>query len=347
MILLAAKGDPVLPDADDGGDDTDAVTAAFEYLTLLDMRLEISDMPPGFSGRAQPAGETGIAQGVPHGSAAAAVTCGIDVGIGDGADVRPAAEEVAEMSFFVAPRRDFDGAAYAWVGIDDASGFEGINNAERPIEPACKILAFEMRPRQQFRPGFRTGSNHVADAIDRSGEARLGKPLREPLQRAHMRLGESRLVNAGLVGADAAKRIEIRKDPGPVDVRTIVRHEPTLEAEMFAAAGDLSATPRPAGNIRAIQAFDFHPPHLANRHACGDNPLAEASAHAGSRQNRRGSSSERSPMSLSSAKNYALRAARSQDEKEAIELLSKAIMELAASIENTDSKVKQLNKSKG
>jgi hypothetical protein len=53
------------------------------------------------------------------------------------------------------------------------------------------------------------------------------------------------------------------------------------------------------------------------------------------------------PMSLSSARNYALRAARSQDEKEAIELLSKAILELAASIEATDSKVKQINKSKG
>jgi hypothetical protein len=52
-------------------------------------------------------------------------------------------------------------------------------------------------------------------------------------------------------------------------------------------------------------------------------------------------------MSLSSAKNYALRAVRSQDEKEAIELLSKAILELAASIEATDSKLKQINKSKG
>ena len=52
-------------------------------------------------------------------------------------------------------------------------------------------------------------------------------------------------------------------------------------------------------------------------------------------------------MSLSSAKNYALRAARSQDEKEAVELLSKAIMELAASIEDTDLKVKRLNKSNG
>ena len=52
-------------------------------------------------------------------------------------------------------------------------------------------------------------------------------------------------------------------------------------------------------------------------------------------------------MSLSSAKNYALRAARSLDEKEAIELLSKAILELAASIEDTDSKLKRINKSKG
>ena len=46
-------------------------------------------------------------------------------------------------------------------------------------------------------------------------------------------------------------------------------------------------------------------------------------------------------MSLSSAKNYALRAARSQDEKEAIELLSKAVLELASSIETTDAKIKK------
>jgi hypothetical protein len=50
-------------------------------------------------------------------------------------------------------------------------------------------------------------------------------------------------------------------------------------------------------------------------------------------------------MSLSSAKNYALRAAKSQDQKEAIELLSKAILELATSIETTDAKIKRLNKS--
>jgi hypothetical protein len=50
-------------------------------------------------------------------------------------------------------------------------------------------------------------------------------------------------------------------------------------------------------------------------------------------------------MSLSSARNYALRASKSQDQKEAVELLSKAILELATSIDATDAKVKKINKS--
>jgi hypothetical protein len=50
-------------------------------------------------------------------------------------------------------------------------------------------------------------------------------------------------------------------------------------------------------------------------------------------------------MSLSSAKNYALRAAKSQDQKEATEWLSKAILELTMSIEATDAKIKKMNKS--
>ncbi len=49
-------------------------------------------------------------------------------------------------------------------------------------------------------------------------------------------------------------------------------------------------------------------------------------------------------MSLSSAKNYALRASKAQDQAEAIELLTKAILELASSIEATDAKLKKINK---
>jgi hypothetical protein len=50
-------------------------------------------------------------------------------------------------------------------------------------------------------------------------------------------------------------------------------------------------------------------------------------------------------MSLSSAKSYALRAARCVDQKEASELLSKAILELALSIEDVEAKLKKLKKS--
>ena len=49
-------------------------------------------------------------------------------------------------------------------------------------------------------------------------------------------------------------------------------------------------------------------------------------------------------MSLSSARTYALRASKSQDQKEVIEQLSKAILELAMSIEATDAKIKKINK---
>ena len=54
---------------------------------------------------------------------------------------------------------------------------------------------------------------------------------------------------------------------------------------------------------------------------------------------------EMNSMSLSSARNYALRAAKSQDQKEASELLSKAILELALAIEASDAKIKKINKS--
>ena len=79
VILLAIEGDPVLPDTYDGSDDADAEIAALECFALLNMRFEISDMPPAFSLHARPAGKTHLAQGVPHGTAAAAIACGVDV----------------------------------------------------------------------------------------------------------------------------------------------------------------------------------------------------------------------------------------------------------------------------
>jgi hypothetical protein len=82
-----------------------------------------------------------------------------------------------------------------------------------------------MRSGQQFRSGFCAGAEDVADAVDISSEPCLGKPLRKPLQRAHMRLRESRLVNAGLVGTDGTERIKIREDPSAINVQAIARHQ--------------------------------------------------------------------------------------------------------------------------
>ena len=78
------------------------------------------------------------------------------------------------MSFLIAPSRDFDRAGRIRIGIYGAGGFEGIHDAKRPIEPAREILAFEMRPGQQFRSGFRTCAEYIADAVDRRGEAASG-----------------------------------------------------------------------------------------------------------------------------------------------------------------------------
>ena len=148
MILLATKGDPVLPDTDDGGDDADRKAAAFERAALLDMRLEVSNVPPAFGHCAWAACKTHVAQRLAHGFSTGAVACGVDIGLGDAADIRSAAKETSEMSFLVAPCRNFNGAVCAQIEIDHAGGLEGIDDAKRPIEPAGVVLAFEMRARQ-------------------------------------------------------------------------------------------------------------------------------------------------------------------------------------------------------
>jgi hypothetical protein len=117
--------------------------------------------------------------------------------------------KLPEMPFLVAPCRDLDRAVDAGITVDDARGFERIDHAERPIEPAGMVLAFEMRAREQLRSCFRTGAEHIADAVDCRGEVGIGQVRRQPVQRAQMRLRECRLVHAGLVGADRAQCIEI------------------------------------------------------------------------------------------------------------------------------------------
>ena len=149
--------------------------------TLLDMCFEISDMPPAFGAHARTAGEAHAIKCLAHGACAVAVARGVDIGLGDGADVRPAAEETAEMSFLIAPCRDFDRAAKVGVGIDDAGGLQRIDDAKRPIEPARIILAFEMRAGQQLSVRISCLSRSHCRCHRLSRPARLGQALGKPL----------------------------------------------------------------------------------------------------------------------------------------------------------------------
>ena len=125
----------------------EVTTPILSRLALLDMCLEIADMAAGFGGEARAPGKAGVAQRLTHGAAAGAIARCIDIGFGHGACVGAAAEETAEMTFLVAPCGDFDRAVDAGIAVDDARGFQRIDHAERPIEPACMVLAFEMRAR--------------------------------------------------------------------------------------------------------------------------------------------------------------------------------------------------------
>src|SRR5262245_62379767 len=104
------------------------------------------------------------------------------------------------------------------------------------------VLAFEMGAGEQLWSGLRAGTEHIADAVDRSGQARLGQLFRQPFQRARMRLGEGRLVHAALVGADGPQRVEVGKHAVAVGLYGIVRHQAMIRTFSFAV---LSRT-RPA-----------------------------------------------------------------------------------------------------
>jgi hypothetical protein len=91
---------------------------------------------------------------LPQGAVAALVARGVNACLGHLADVRPAAEKVTKMSFLIALCRNFNGAVDSWIGIDEACGFERIDDAKRPVQPAGEVLAFQMRPRQQFASRF-------------------------------------------------------------------------------------------------------------------------------------------------------------------------------------------------
>src|SRR5882757_4781149 len=86
-----------------------------------------------------------------------------------------------------------------------------------------------MRAGKQLRSRLRARAEHVADAVDRRGEACLGQMLREPVERAQMRFRKCRLVHTGLVGADGPQRVEVGEHTLAIEAAVDTRHGWTPE----------------------------------------------------------------------------------------------------------------------
>ena len=94
------------------------------------------------------------------------------------------------MPFLVAPGCNFDRAVCVRIAIDDAGGFERIDHAERPIEPARVVLAFEMRPANSFGPAFVLVPRTLPMPSISPVRPASGRRCTSHCQRAQMRLRE-------------------------------------------------------------------------------------------------------------------------------------------------------------
>ena len=81
------------------------------------------------------------------------------------------------MAFLVAPGGDLDRAVERRrIGIEHARGLERVDDAERAVEPAGIVLAFEMRARKELWAGLGADADDIADTVDCGGKACLGQP---------------------------------------------------------------------------------------------------------------------------------------------------------------------------
>src|SRR5271169_6187416 len=108
MVLLAGHRDPVVPDADDRLDDTDAQSTRVERVALLDMGFEIPDVMPGVDPLAGTIGKAGACQGFAQRQAGIAAPDLVYFCFGKRIGERAAAEKAAVMAFLVGPGGDLE-----------------------------------------------------------------------------------------------------------------------------------------------------------------------------------------------------------------------------------------------
>jgi hypothetical protein len=218
-ICVASQQDAEVPDADDALDDADALTAGIESVALLDMGLEIAEVPPRLDLDARLPGEPGGRQRVAERDPVAAAAA-VDLGLVEHAGERAAAEHVAVMAFLVGPGDRLD-AEPGEVGIaaKGARHLQRVDHPERAIEPAAFRLGLAVRADQQAAGRVGRAAKDIADAVDHRFEARLGELPGEPVARGDIGFGIGRAVDPGLVAAEFGEALQIGDDPVSIDLQ--------------------------------------------------------------------------------------------------------------------------------
>ena len=142
----------------------------------------------------------------------------VDLAFLQQSDKRPAAEEAAEMPLLVAEHDDVD-AEIGGGGIlgDRARRLQRIDAAERTIEPAGMVLAFEMRARQHLLPVRTAPAENVGDAVDLRVKAGFAHPAGKPFARGNVLIRQRRAMHAGLVGAEGCERAQVGQNAFGID----------------------------------------------------------------------------------------------------------------------------------
>jgi len=211
VVLLTLDRQAILPNGDDGGDDTDLEAQALQRIALLDVRLEKPCVACRIDAEAWSVPPASRLQGLAQCHARGTVDSPIQLTLLDEADERAAAEEAAEVPLFVAEHRhveaDLPGRR---VRGDHTRGLQCIDATQGPVEPTGIVLAFQMRAGEDLAAGRRALAEDIADAVDRGDEVGLRQSTREPFAGRDVLLGERRAVHAALVSPERREGAQVR-----------------------------------------------------------------------------------------------------------------------------------------
>ena len=168
---------------------------------------------PGSSCDARQAGQARRGQRVAQRRAVVAAAAAVDLCLGQLADDGFAAEEAAlEMSFLIGEGADIHrqpGARQRHPG----------HHAERAIQPARLVLAFDMAADEQVRPGPRCRPRTLPMPSIAGLEPALLEPRHQPAAAFHVLRRIGRPVHAGPVVADLPQLVQVLQEAVGIDRR--------------------------------------------------------------------------------------------------------------------------------